>query len=91
MENVGLFTKNNSHAIIAIYIDYLIQFYQLIFYSILTRFYLILVTRHGSGWHVASATIESSYKAFSTEKIVARIGAHIGLDHVNITLYGKFL
>ncbi len=32
--------------------------------------------------------IVSPYKAFSREKIPAKIGAHIGLMHVNITLAG---
>nr|CAD7398482.1 unnamed protein product [Timema cristinae] len=44
------------------------------------------VTRYGSGWHVASTEIISSYRAFSREKIVAELGAFIGLGHVNITL-----
>nr|CAD7452957.1 unnamed protein product [Timema tahoe] len=44
------------------------------------------VTRYGSGWHVASTEIISSYRAFSREKIVAELGAFIGLSHVNITL-----
>lgn len=47
---------------------------------------VILVTRLGSSWHVASTTIIAPYKAFSKEKLPARIGAHIGLMHVNITL-----
>ncbi|XP_077298544.1 dual oxidase maturation factor 1 mol isoform X2 [Arctopsyche grandis] len=47
---------------------------------------VILVARHGSGWHVATTTVESSYRAFSTEKVFARVGAYIGLDHVNVTL-----
>nr|CAD7590112.1 unnamed protein product [Timema genevievae] len=44
------------------------------------------MTRYGSGWHVASTEIISSYRAFSREKIVAELGAFIGLGHVNITL-----
>lgn len=50
---------------------------------------LISVTRLGSGWHVASTEIVAPYKAFSREKLPARIGAHIGLMHINITLNGK--
>lgn len=52
-------------------------------------FFIIPVARHGSGWHVATTTIESSYRAFSTEKIIARVGTYIGLDHVNVTLIGN--
>jgi Dual oxidase maturation factor len=48
------------------------------------------VARHGSGWHVATTTVESSYRAFSTEKVFARVGAYIGLDHVNVTLLGNY-
>lgn len=47
---------------------------------------VILITRLGSAWHVASTTVVAPYKAFSREKIPARIGAHIGLMHVNVTL-----
>ncbi|XP_030377586.1 dual oxidase maturation factor 1 [Scaptodrosophila lebanonensis] len=47
---------------------------------------VILITRLGSAWHVAHATIISPYKAFSREKLPARIGTHIGLMHVNVTL-----
>lgn len=44
------------------------------------------VSRLGSGWHVAQSTIVAPYRAFSREKLPARIGAHIGLMHINITL-----
>lgn len=47
---------------------------------------VILVARYGSCWHVAGTQITSSYRAFSREKIVAELGAYIGLGHVNITL-----
>ncbi|KAL7738907.1 hypothetical protein ACLKA6_008488 [Drosophila palustris] len=47
---------------------------------------VILITRLGSAWHVAHATIIAPYKAFSREKLPARIGTHIGLMHVNVTL-----
>ncbi|EDV57982.1 dual oxidase maturation factor 1 isoform X2 [Drosophila erecta] len=47
---------------------------------------VILITRLGSAWHVAHATIIAPYKAFSREKLPAHIGTHIGLMHVNVTL-----
>uniref|UniRef100_A0A1A9ZVW9 Uncharacterized protein n=1 Tax=Glossina pallidipes TaxID=7398 RepID=A0A1A9ZVW9_GLOPL len=47
---------------------------------------VILITRLGSAWHVANTTIIAPYKAFSREKLPARIGTHIGLMHVNVTL-----
>lgn len=47
---------------------------------------VILITRLGSSWHVATTNIVAPYKAFSREKIPARIGTHIGLMHVNVTL-----
>ncbi|KAL5280828.1 C06E1.3 family protein [Megaselia abdita] len=47
---------------------------------------VIPVTRIGSAWHVANTTISAPYKAFSQEKIPAKIGTHIGLMHVNVTL-----
>ncbi|KAG5866555.1 hypothetical protein JTB14_025255 [Gonioctena quinquepunctata] len=48
----------------------------------------ILITVYGSSWHVSKATTVSTYRAFSTEKVVADIGVYIGLKHVNITLQG---
>lgn len=51
--------------------------------------YYLAVTRLGSAWHVAHATIIAPYKAFSREKLPARIGTHIGLMHVNVTLTGE--
>lgn len=44
------------------------------------------MTRLGSSWHVSSTSVVTPYKAFSREKLPARIGAHIGLMHVNVTL-----
>lgn len=35
---------------------------------------------------MAQSTIVAPYRAFSREKLPARIGAHIGLMHINITL-----
>lgn len=46
----------------------------------------ILVSIYGSSWHVSEASIMSTYKAFSKEKIAANIGVHVGLGHINITL-----
>lgn len=48
----------------------------------------ILVGQLGSSWHVAQQNIIAPYKAFSREKLPAKIGVHIGLMHVNITLSG---
>lgn len=45
----------------------------------------------GSAWHVATTNIIAPYKAFSIEKLPAKIGANIGLMHVNITLAGKLV
>lgn len=47
------------------------------------------MTLFGSAWHVAGARVNSTYRSFSKEKIVANIGVHVGLKHVNITLQGK--
>ncbi|KAF5287283.1 hypothetical protein FQR65_LT02156 [Abscondita terminalis] len=48
----------------------------------------IFVTMVGSAWHVGSATISSTYRAFSKEKINASLGVYIGLQHLNVTLQG---
>lgn len=52
---------------------------------------VIMIARLGSAWHVSQTNIAAPYKAFSREKLPARIGAHIGLMHINVTLSGKFL
>ncbi|XP_011874015.1 PREDICTED: dual oxidase maturation factor 1 [Vollenhovia emeryi] len=45
----------------------------------------IQVAQYGSSWHTSSATIVSSYSAFSRHKATADIGGYIGLMHINIT------
>lgn len=47
---------------------------------------VILICIYGSDWHVASAVVSSPYRAFSADRISARVGVHIGLNSVNITL-----
>jgi len=46
----------------------------------------ILVGQHGSAWHVAEVEISSAYRAFSREKVMGKLGVHIGLNAVNVTL-----
>ena len=43
----------------------------------------------GSEWHTVDEQIVSAYRAFSSEKIVADLGIHIGFNHVNVTLRSK--
>ncbi|KAG7208716.1 hypothetical protein KM043_014917 [Ampulex compressa] len=45
----------------------------------------IQVAQYGSSWHTSSATIVSSYSAFSRQRTTAEIGGYIGLMHINIT------
>lgn len=45
----------------------------------------IQVAQYGSSWHTSSATIVSSYSAFSRHRTRAQIGGYIGLMHINIT------
>ena len=47
---------------------------------------LFSVGNSGSSWHVGKAEISSAYRAFSTDKIMGRVGVYIGLGHVNVTL-----
>ncbi|CAN7997792.1 unnamed protein product, partial [Ixodes hexagonus] len=47
---------------------------------------VILISIYGSDWHVATAMVSSPYRAFSSDRISARVGVHIGLNSVNITL-----
>lgn len=49
----------------------------------------IFVSLFGSNWHIGRATVTSSYRAFTREKIVADLGVYVGLNHVNVTLQGK--
>lgn len=49
------------------------------------------MTLFGSAWHVANASVISTYKAFSKEKIASNVGVYVGLRHVNITLQGIFV
>ena len=48
--------------------------------------YFSPVGNNGSSWHVAEAEISSAYKAFSTDKIMGKLGVYIGLAHANVTL-----
>ncbi|KZC13318.1 DUOXA-like protein C06E1.3 [Dufourea novaeangliae] len=45
----------------------------------------IQVAQYGSSWHTSSATIVSTYSAYSGQKTTAEIGGYIGLMHINIT------
>ncbi|XP_048188013.1 dual oxidase maturation factor 2 [Perognathus longimembris pacificus] len=48
-----------------------------------------IVAVHFSGdWFVASVWTNTSYKAFSAERVQAHVGLHVGLVGINITLRG---
>ncbi|GMT19303.1 hypothetical protein PFISCL1PPCAC_10600 [Pristionchus fissidentatus] len=47
---------------------------------------VLIVGLHYPTWHVASGNIDCPYKAFSKDRIKARIDVRIGLHHVNISL-----
>lgn len=47
---------------------------------------IISVCNQASGWESASGEIVSSYRAFSRDKIHARMEVNVGLDHANVTL-----
>lgn len=51
----------------------------------------LTVGNYGSEWHTAEQQITSAYRAFSSEKIVANLGVHIGFGHVNVSLRCKWL
>jgi hypothetical protein len=45
---------------------------------------------HFSGeWFVGSVWTNTSYKAFSVERVQAHVGLHVGLVGINITLKGE--
>ena len=43
----------------------------------------------GSDWQSGSVEIDTFYRAFSADSMQASLGAHIGLNHVNITMNGE--
>jgi dual oxidase maturation factor 1 len=47
---------------------------------------VILSSLFGTNWHVAEATISSPYRAFSREKIYAKVVVRVGMQSVNISL-----
>lgn len=51
----------------------------------MSYFSTFIVAQYGSSWHTSSATIVSTYSAFSRQKTAAEIGGYIGLMHINIT------
>jgi len=46
----------------------------------------IFLGKYGSCWHVGQGEINTSYKAFSKQRINAALGIRIGLVHMNVTL-----
>ena len=46
----------------------------------------ILLGKYGSCWHIGQGEITSAYRAFSKERINAKMGISIGLHHMNVTL-----
>lgn len=46
----------------------------------------IMISACGSSWQTGTAVINTYYRAFSAETLHAKLGVHIGLGHVNITL-----
>ena len=49
---------------------------------------MILVSNFGYGWYTDTVSVQTQYKAFTTEEIIADVGLHIGLRGINITLKG---
>ena len=52
---------------------------------------VILVSNFGYGWYTDTVTVQTQYKAFTTEEIIADVGLHIGLRGINITLKGNLI
>lgn len=47
--------------------------------------FVVPVAQYGSSWHTSSATVVSTYSAYTRQKTTAEIGGYIGLMHINIT------
>ena len=50
---------------------------------------VILVSNFGYGWYTDTISVQTQYRAFTSEEIVADVGLHIGLRGINITLKGN--
>ncbi|XP_004687899.1 PREDICTED: dual oxidase maturation factor 2 [Condylura cristata] len=48
----------------------------------------IVAVHFSTEWSVGSINTTTSYKAFSSERVRADVGLHVGLDGINITLTG---
>ena len=48
-----------------------------------------LVSNYGYGWHTGSIETRTAYKAFTDHEVTAKVGLHIGLRGINITLKGR--
>ncbi|KAM6201795.1 dual oxidase maturation factor 2 [Rhynchocyon petersi] len=48
----------------------------------------IVAVYFSADWLVGSVETNTSYKAFSTSRVSARVGLHVGLEGINITLTG---
>ncbi|XP_038640331.1 dual oxidase maturation factor 2-like [Scyliorhinus canicula] len=49
---------------------------------------VIVVVNFTGDWESGYATVVTPYKAFSNETIAARVGLHVGLEGINVTLTG---
>ncbi|XP_078055958.1 dual oxidase maturation factor 1-like [Mustelus asterias] len=49
---------------------------------------IIVVVNFTGDWESGYATVNTTYKSFSNETITARVGLHIGLAGINVTLEG---
>jgi hypothetical protein len=52
---------------------------------------VIIVSNYGYGWQNGTVTTRTGYKAFTDHEITAKVGLHIGLRGINITLKGMSL
>ncbi|XP_043926211.1 dual oxidase maturation factor 1-like [Protopterus annectens] len=49
---------------------------------------VIVVVNFTSDWEIGSTNANTTYKSFTTEKVNAKIGLHVGLSGINVTLIG---
>uniref|UniRef100_V9KH98 Numb-interacting protein 2 n=1 Tax=Callorhinchus milii TaxID=7868 RepID=V9KH98_CALMI len=61
------------------------------FFRILISLFIgavIVVVNFTSDWESGSVTVNTTYKSFSKEAVYAKVGLHIGLAGINVTLKG---
>jgi hypothetical protein len=69
----------------------ILYFCELLFWGFACLLAFCIVSNYGYGWQNGTVTTRTGYKAFTDHEITAKVGLHIGLRGINITLKGMSL